>query len=157
MRVFHRCIVAGANLPTSAELTAKAFKPLLSATPTPERAQVLKRLAKALGANSDAPPQPSALAKALGACGALGSVAECLQNSPGQESAARCTYFAARTDIHAARVLADGAASTLLLPLLTAPDDGLQQWAAAALAPVLAGDPFRASKSVIEAGGHHSR
>ena len=153
MRVFHRCIVAGANLPTSAELTAKAFKPLLSATPTPERALVLKTLAKALGANSDAPPRPSALAKALGACGALGSVAECLQNSPGQESAARCTYFAARTDIHAARVLADGAASTLLLPLLTAPDDGLQQWAAAALAPVLAGDPFRASKSVIEAGG----
>ena len=148
-----RCIVAGANMPKSADLVAKAFKPLLSAAPTPERAQALKTLAKALGADGITSPQPGALVKALRSCGALASVAECLKSAPGQESAARCTYFAARAETYTARTLVDERVELLLLPLLIAPDDGLQQWAAAALAPVLAGDPFRASKSIIEAGG----
>ena len=81
-----RCIVAGANMPKSADLVAKAFKPLLSAAPTPERAQALKTLAKALGADGTTSPQLGALVKALRSCGALASVAECLKSAPGQES-----------------------------------------------------------------------
>lgn len=144
-------MVAGAKVPLSAELTAKSFKPLISAAPTPERAQALKALTQALDA--DCSPQPNGLAKALGSHGVLGSVAECLKESPGQESAARCVYFAARADPYAARILVDSSVSTLLLPLLTSPDDSLQQWAAAALVPVLSGDSFRAAKGVVEGGG----
>jgi hypothetical protein len=147
------CVVAGATAPASAELTAKAFKPLLSAPATVARARALQTLADLLVTNKDSLLQNDALTKALGAAGVLELVAECLRSSPGQESAAQCAYFVACADRQAAGVLVATSAAPLLLPLLTAPDDNLQRWAAAALAPILAGDPYPGAKGVIEGGG----
>jgi len=140
-------------VPSSAGLTAKAFKPLLSAPPTAARARALQTLASVLVANKDSSLRNSALTRALGAAGVLELVADCLKSSPGQEAAAQCAYFVACADRQAAGALVATSAATLLLPLLTAPDDNLQRWAAAALAPILSGDPYPGAKSVIEGGG----
>ena len=84
--------------------------------------------------------------------GVLSLVVECLNASPGQESAARCAYYAAHSDKEAAITLAEMSAATSLLPLLTAPDDNLQRWAAAAMAPILR-NSHHAAKQIIQGGG----
>ena len=140
-------------MPSSAGLTAKAFKQILSGPPSPERARALQSLASTLVNDDDAPAQYGALAKALGSSGVLTSIAECLKEPPGQESAVRCAYYAARACKFAASTLAQASAATLLVPLLIAPDDSLQQWAAAAMEPILGGDPYQAAKGIIASGG----
>jgi hypothetical protein len=146
------CMVAGATIPPSAELTAKAFRPLLSPPATPERAQALKALASALAIDSETHLKDGTLTRALASSGVLDLLAECLDSSPGQESAARCVYYAAHADQQVASALAKMSAATSLLPLLTAPDDNLQRWAAPAMAPIL-GDSYQAARGVIEGGG----
>jgi len=147
------CVVAGAKFPFSAELVAKIFKPLLLSPPSPEREQALKALSRKLGDNGNSPPPSGILARTLGSCGVLALVAKCLEEVPGQEPAARCVYFAACADVHAARTLVANSAQTRLLPLLTSPDDSLQNWSAAALTPIIASDPHNATRCIIDDGG----
>ncbi|KAJ8601870.1 hypothetical protein CTAYLR_002685 [Chrysophaeum taylorii] len=150
------CVVAGAKPPSRPELAAKIFKPLLSGPATPERASALKVVARVLAAGEET---AETFARALATNGALGSIAECLREGPGQESAARCVFFAARADRTKEAARALGAASTAesLLPLLTASDDSLQRWAAAALAPAVSfGDAAtkkKGARGIVDGGG----
>ena len=145
--------MAGAKFPSSAGLVAKIFKPLLLSPPSPAREQALKALSRKLGASENSQPPSDILARTLGSSGVLALVANCLEEVPGQEPAARCVYFAARADIHAARTLVAISAQTRLLPLLTSPNDSLQNWSAAALTPIVASDPHNATKCIIDDGG----
>lgn len=151
-----RCVVAGAKPPGNPDFAAKIYKPLLVGTgATPERAAALRTLATALTAD-----ETGSLARSLASAGVLKSVAECLRSGPGQESAARCVFFASRGDRTkvAAKALAEASAAELLLPLLTASDDALQRWSAAAMAPAVSfGDTGKAAKKgakgVVDGGG----
>ena len=145
--------MAGAKFPSSAGLVAKIFKPLLLSPPSPAREQALKALSRKLGASENSQPPSDIVARTLGSSGVLALVAKCLEEVPGQEPAARCVYFAARADIHAARTLVAISAQTRLLPLLTSPNDSLQNWSAAALTPIVASDPHNATKCIIDDGG----
>lgn len=154
-----RFVVAKAKLPARTELAAKIFKPLIEETSaTPERVGALNALADALAADAEA---GGALARALASGGTLKATAECLRNGPGQEAAAKCVFYASRGDRSrvAAKVLAEASAPELLLPLLTAPDDSLQRWAAAAMAPAVSfGDAKspaakKGARGVVDGGG----
>mmetsp|Transcript_17045 Transcript_17045/g.20900 ORF Transcript_17045/g.20900 Transcript_17045/m.20900 type:complete len:1205 (+) Transcript_17045:69-3683(+) len=149
------CVAAGAAIPTNVELTAKLFKALCNNASGPERASGLRALAKACQADAN----DGRLARSLAANGVLTQIAENLGNPPGQESAARIVLYASRADKTraAAAALATADAAGKLIPLLTAADDGLQRWAAAALAPAIAGleakSKIQAAKGIVDSGG----
>ena len=152
------CVVAGAKVPKQADFAARLFKPLIvGGKGGPEKAAALKAASKALEKDS----AEGGLARALAGNGVLSAIARSLKEGPGQESAARCVFYAARSDKTkaASKAFADANAAEALLPLLTATDDSLQRWAAAALAPAVhLLDPstpaaVKAAKGIVEGGG----